>query len=223
MDSRAVTILTPTTGRPSLLTLIDSVDRQIGSGPITHLLLWDDKREPEAPEPESLECSHRWSLVMPGGFGKMGNAPGSALRALGLIAAVTPWVTFADDDVHWDSDHLASLLTAASGRRWSSTLRRVWASPTEMLGIDRFESVGDDPARRVPYEMLDNNCMLFRRELGSQAAALYRETIEYNDDRLMYAHLKVRAGVRGVTGRATVNQICPPRLTEFFRKNCSIA
>ena len=47
-------------------------------------------------------------------------------------------------------------------------------------------------------------------------------TKEYNDDRMMYAFLKQYAGQPGKTGTATVNQICPVRLEQFFRMNCSL-
>jgi hypothetical protein len=216
-----VTIITPTTGRQSLLRLIDSVDAQEGGIPVMHLLLWDDKREPGAPTPEQLAAPDRTCTVLPDGFGRFGDAPGSAMRALGLIWATTPLITFADDDVWWDRAHLRNLVTATEGRSWASTLRRIWSPDGNLLGVDRFESVGDDPGRRVPYEMCDNNCMMVRREHAVAAAPLYRETRLYNDDRLMYAFLKQHAGPRGRTNEPTVNQISPDRLVPFFRGNCS--
>jgi hypothetical protein len=216
-----LTIITPTTGRPSLLRLIESVQSQDAGVARMHLLLWDDKREPGGATPEQLEASDRTSLVLPNGFGRFGDAPGSALRSIGLMLATTPWVTFADDDVWWDRSHLSAMLEAANGRNWASTLRRVWAPAGEMIGVDRFESVGDDSGRRVPHEMCDNNCMMFMRPFGVAAAPLYRETRQYNDDRLMYAFLKQHAGPRGRTGVPTINQVCPERLVAGFRANCS--
>ncbi len=85
-----ITVITPTTGRKSLLELIASIDAQQTSVRIKHLLLWDDKREPESPEPDELTSEVRWSLVMPDGFGRMGDAPGSALRSIGLLAGDDP-------------------------------------------------------------------------------------------------------------------------------------
>ncbi len=216
-----LTIITPTTGRPSLLRLLDSVRGQDAGVAVMHLLLWDDKREPGGPAPAQLQAPDRMNVVLPDGFGRFGDAPGSALRAVGLIWATTAWVTFADDDVWWDRNHLRALLAAAGSGQWASTLRRVWSPAGVELGVDRFESVGDDPQRGVPYEMCDNNCMMMRRPLGAAAAPLYRETREYNDDRLMYAFLKRHAGPRGRTGIPTINQVCPERLVGFFRANCS--
>jgi hypothetical protein len=69
--------------------------------------------------------------------------------------------------------------------------------------------------------MVDNNCLLFRREWGVAAAAQYRETRAYDDDRRMYALLKAQAGPRGRTGRPTLVHTCPERLVPFFREFCS--
>ncbi|HTW73485.1 MAG TPA: glycosyltransferase [Steroidobacteraceae bacterium] len=216
-----LTIITPTTGRRSLLRLIESVRSQDAGVAVVHLLLWDDKREPGGPTPAQLEAPDRMNIVLPKGFGRFGHAPGSALRSIGLIWATTDWVTFADDDVWWDRSHVRVMLEAAAGHNWASTLRRVWSPAGAVLGVDRFESVGDDPQRRVSYEMCDNNCMMVQRSFGVAAAPLYRETRHYNDDRLMYAFLKRDAGPRGRTGTPTINQVCPERLIEFFRLNCS--
>lgn len=101
------------------------------------------------------------------------------------------------------------------------TLRTIWTAAGERLGVDRFEAVGDDITRRAPYETMDNNCLVFARELGVGAAWMYRETRHYNDDRLMYEFLKKYAGPRGRTDRATIHQICRDRLIDMFRSNCS--
>lgn len=216
-----ITIITPTLGRPSLDILIGSIEAQSEAGAAFHLLLWDDTRDAKAKPPEAYNGANRLSLVLPGALGRNGNAPGSPLRAVGLMAAAADWVTFADDDVRWEPDHLTALFAAAKEKNWASTLRTVWSPLGERLGVDRFQSVGDDPGRRVPDEMCDNNCMIFRRDLGSAAAVLYRETKDYNDDVLMYRFLKANAGPRGRTGMPTVHHTCPEWLVEFFRQNCS--
>jgi hypothetical protein len=216
-----VTVITPTTGRSSLVDLIASIDKQEGGVRIKHLLLWDDKRAPNSPDPLSFSCENRMSFVMPDGFGRFGNAPGSALRSVGLLLATSPWVTFADDDVRWDPIHIGVLLQAAAGLYWASTLRRIWTPSREYIGVDRFESVGDDPSSLAGREMCDNNCMLFRREFGVSAASIYRETTEYDDDRLMYEFMKRYAGRRGRTGIPTIHHLCPPRLVDMFRQHCS--
>ena len=218
----SLTVITPTIGRECLERQIASFEAQQGGIEIFHLLLWDDYRSPAARNPESYNAPNRFSIVAPPGSGRNEAAPGGILRALGLMAARTDLVTFADDDVWWEPDHAASLVACLSGGlRWGSTLRKIWTPDGRCLGVDRFESVGDDPGRLVPYEMCDNNVMVFERELGVHAAAGYRMTTEYNDDRLMYEFLKTRAGPRGRTQHPTINHICPDFLIDFFTEFCT--
>jgi hypothetical protein len=214
-----ITVITPTTGKASLLKLIESIDRQTVPGQTFHLLLWDDYRDSDL-DPFSLNGPTRFSIVAPPGSGRNGQAPGSLLRSIGLMAARTPWVTFADDDVWWDLDYLETVLPAMGDAQWITLLRKIYTAQGEYLGVDRFESVGDAPTRRVPYEMCDNNTMLFRREYGVRAAHIYRETDQYNDDRLMYSFLKDMVSKKFRVESAKINHICPAKLEEFFRRNC---
>lgn len=236
MDT-AITIITPTTGKDSLFNLIESVKAQ--EMPVEHILLWDDKREgiydgtanlAQTQNPKDLEQDKYWkefnylikSIVIKGSMVE-GNALGSALRAIGLMIAKSNFVTFADDDIIWEKDHLSSMLKAIEGKEWAFCKRRIWTKlpdgQFEYLGVDEFESMGEDS--KTPYKMVDNNCMIFKRRFGTSAAVLYRETREYNDDRLMYGFLKKHAGEPGKTGIATVNQVCPQRLINFFKTNCT--
>jgi hypothetical protein len=230
-----ITVITPTTGKPGILKLIDSLIEQ--ETPVEHILLWDDMREGEFLYPSLLtntvlhpdhlkgvvneKAKEHYSLnnIIIKGSMVQGSAAGSALRAVGLMAAKTPYVAFADDDTWVDSDHYEKLLKAIDGKKWAYTLRRIWEDNNNEIGVDRFESIGDKSD--LPYDLVDNNCMLVSRRYGTSAAVLYRETKEYNDDRLMYSFLKEHAGEPGETDEATVNQICPQRLIRMFEANCS--
>jgi hypothetical protein len=231
MEDIPITVITPTTGKDSLKKLCASLETQSVSW--VHILLWDDKREGEFlyPNPQTYKvksprnmdsCTdkgRRFSIKIPG---KMVQtiAAGSALRAIALMAAQTPYVTFADDDVWYEPNHLENLLEAVQGKEWAYCRRKIWASDNDYIGIDNFESVGDSSERKVPYEMVDNNTMIFARRFGTSGAVLYRETTEYNDDRLMYGFLKKHAGEPGRSVEATVNQICPKKLEKMFREYC---
>jgi len=230
-----VSVVTPTTGKDSLFNLIESMSKQ--GVPINHILLWDNKREgrfsPTSEgkmSPEELNKENYWTdyhylvtnIILNGEL-TQGTACGSALRAVGLMAANTEFVTFADDDVVWEDNHLISMLEAIDGKNWAYCKRKIWNETEnkefEYIGVDEFESVGEEA--KTPYKMVDNNCMMFKRRFGSSAACLYRETKDYNDDRLMYGFLKQYAGIPGKTNQATVNQVCPKRLVGFFRTNCT--
>jgi hypothetical protein len=211
-----VTVITPTTGKAGLKKLKESLRFQ--KVPYLHLLLWDDVRDQQADDPFVYQDKSTLSICL---RGKMvqGVAAGSALRSVGLMAASTEYVTFADDDVWFDENHLSSLVEAIDGKNWAFSLRKIYSPAGQYIGVDRFESIGDQS--KLPYQLVDNNTNMFRRRYGAAAAHLYRETREYNDDRLMYAFLMKYAGRPGRTGLATVNQACPGRLEQFFRMNCA--
>ncbi len=221
-----VTVITPTTGKPSLKNLIDSIQAQ--KIPCIHITLWDDKRHlgQDYIDPTSLylNCLRNHMPICVNASTVKGNAFGSALRAIGLMAAQTEYVTFADDDVVWQENHLEKMLDSIKENNWVITKRRIWTKigeeGYECLGVDDFESVGEEA--KTPYKMVDNNCMLFKRRYGTSAAVLYRETEQYNDDRLFYSFMMKYAGPYSKTGEATINQICPDRLSDFFRKNCTL-
>lgn len=216
INTPQITVISPTTGKESLSRLIGSLRKQ--SIPYTQVLLWDDGRDEKAGDPLSYEDHCTQSVIIKGRL-VQGIAPGSALRAIGLMVASTPYVTFADDDVWFDDDHFESLMSAVKGRNWAFSLRKIYSPAGEYIGVDRFESVGEQG--KTPHKMVDNNSNLFKREFGVGAAHLYRETRQYNDDRLMYAFLKKHAGRPGKTKRATVNHLCPPHLEQGFRNYCS--
>lgn len=140
------------------------------------------------------------------------------------MLANTEWVTFADDDVWWEPTYLKEIKQHIDEfDNWLSVTRRIWSPDTnKVIGVDRFESVGDSPERKVSYEMCDGNTMIFRRAFGVFASHLYRETTMYNDDRLMYNFLKNNAGKRKSIDKVLINQICPERLINFFKNNCSL-
>jgi len=229
-----VTIITPTTGKDSLFRLIDSIIEQ--KTPVCHILLWDDvkvgkfksfedsKMRPSDLENKYSEQYNYYNIINIDIKHKMTNgiACGSALRSIGLMSAFTSLVTFADDDVTWDSNHLCQMINAIQNKNWAYCKRKIWNElengKIEYIGVDNFESVGENA--KTPYKMIDNNSMIFKRELGTLAAYFYRETTEYNDDRLMYDFLKKHAGEPGKTDSASVNQICPKRLYKFFKDNC---
>jgi hypothetical protein len=231
MSNQKITIITPATGGGNLNRLFESLDNQ--TIPWVHILLWDNKREQDYlyPNPITMKVLNpydittnkencvRYSVVIPDDMVN-GTASGSSLRAVGLMLANTSYVTFADSDVWFENCHLETLLKAIDGKNWAYCKRKIWTE-TEYIGVDDFESVGDSPTKKVPYEMVDNNCMIFARKFGVSGACLYRETTSYNDDRLYYAFLKKYAGEPGKTNLATVNQVCPQRLENMFKSYCT--
>lgn len=229
-----ITVITPTTGKKSLFKLIKSIWSQ--GVPVCHIILWDANKSKyfkhrfsvnyfdEYVEEKSMYRNYIPININMKANVVQGNAKGSALRAIGLMAANTDLVTFADDDVEWENNHLLSMLEIIENKNsnWCYCKRKIYCrgrSQLEYLGIDNFESVGEDA--KTPYKMVDNNCMMFRRSFGVIGSVMYRETKDYNDDRLMYNFLKENAGDPAKTNMATIKQICPQNLEMFFRTNCT--
>ena len=170
----SLSIISPTTGKDSLFALIESIIKQKNSIPIVHYLIWDDKREGKfinEMKPDDIGTDIKWgsgyiinNIVLKGKRIK-GEALGSSLRAIGLISADSELVTFADDDITWEANHVETMLPMFQTSLWGFCKRRIWTTDNkiECLGVDNFESVGEDA--KTPYKMVDNNCMMFRREL----------------------------------------------------------
>ena len=168
-----------------------------------------------------LDDADTYSIVIPGRF-IQSSAAGSALRAVGLMAAQGDYVTFADSDVWYEPGHLKHLLGLVHDCDWAFCRRRIWKSDGSYLGVDNFESVGESPDRQVDYVLVDNNTMIFARHLGVAGAAMYRQTTEYNDDRLMTRFLYAQGGNHRETRKATINQVCPAHLEQMFETHCDL-
>ena len=228
MDNKStITVITPTTGRNSLKNLMETIISQNINIRINHLILWDNFRNGEIDPKHNLFVGMSpnykpTNIVIDDNFVN-GEAKGSSLRAVGLMLANTEYVTFSDDDVMWEKNHISTMLEAIKDKNWCYCRRKIWTeledNSYEYLGVDEFESVGEEA--KTPYKMVDNNCMMFKRRYGVSASPLYRETLEYNDDRLFYNFMKQYAGEAGKTTLPTINQVCPSKLVDFFRAGCT--
>lgn len=228
MEGKRITVITPTTGKlKGLEDIIDSISAQENSDEIYHLILWDDYREKGAKDPEYYnKPGERYSIYIPG---NLGNNCAQNLRPMGLMAAQTPWVTLKDDDIWMDDDFYSIVRENImdAGYDWGAVRRKVYHPETgELIGKDRFESVGDSnediSPNRVDYEMLDGNVTVFKREYGVYAAPLYREVPKgfYGDDRLMYNYLKENSDNYKLLTDYVINQTCPDKLIDMFVNNC---
>jgi len=222
IKNKKLTVITPTSGRTSLNKLIESIRSQNNSEEIYHIILWDDFRHDSDinKKPEEFNNDYILSIYVPG---DLGNPYGSHLRAVGLMLAQTPWVTFADDDVWWEPNHYETLnIIINGGYEWGGVRRNIWNPYNNTrIGVDNFESVGDSPTRKVPYEMLDGNTMIFKREYGVYASPVYREIETYDDDRRMYNYLKECSNSYKLLETPTINQVCPNKLVNMFQTLCN--
>jgi len=223
-----LSVITPTIGEKYLQNLQASLIRQDKNIDINHIVLWNNyviKERESDPVAGTTFISDNVSvtnIILPFMFNN-GEAKGSSLRAVGLMIANSEYVTFADSDIMFEENHFSTMLDAIKDKNWAYSKRKIWSkfseNQFEYLGVDNFESVGEEA--KTPYKMIDNSSMIFKRRFGSSAAPLYREITTYSDDREFYQFLMKYAGEPGKTNLATVNQICPDKLIEFFRQNCT--
>ncbi len=220
-----ITVCTTTTGNPDGLSrLLDSIEAQ--GIPVTHLLLWDGKRHPDAKDPAYYESKRRHSIVFPNGqFAPINPAQefsvGPSPMGLGMLLAKTKWLTWADDDVWWEKGHIEALVPTLTDPAYAYTLRRVWHKG-ECLGVDRAESVGHHLPRKFSYAMTDSNTMLVRRDLAINILPHIMATAGYDGDRIMYQQMRLMYGDAHFTWRATINQECPERLAQHFQSCCEL-
>lgn len=233
MDKPLLTVITPTNGRDCLFLLIESLKKQ--KLPIKHLILWNNDRDGKFLFPSSENTNKKLSPLSPYSLDIKkdhyasnniileGNLTNSSLKGVGLMIADSNFVTFADDNVMWEENHALSMINSIKANNWVYCKRRMWAKlpdeSYEYLGVDEFESIGE--GAKTEYKTIDNNCIIFRRRIGSSMSVSFREAKE-NDDRIMYDFLKKYGGEYSESNSETVNVVCEERLIEFFRSNCTI-
>jgi hypothetical protein len=226
-----LSIITPTTGGESLNNLKKTLMRQGPDIIINHFVIWDsmrtviDRDDQDSYMQGIIKISPSYNIINIELLGEYtnGDARGSAQRSIGLMCANTEYVSFADSDIMFEDNHFKAMLEAIKDKNWAYSRRKIWTrlpdGTYEYLGVDNFESVGEEA--KTPYKMVDNSSLIFRRRFGVSAAPLYREITTYNDDREFYQFLMKYAGEPGKTNLVTVNQICPNKLVDFFRNNCT--
>lgn len=219
MADAVFTIVTPTVGRQSLLRLKDVLKCE--TVPYIHLILFDDKRCDGALDPGDLEDARTfcYELRHPLYAGKSSRTD-VWLRAVGLTMARTPYIKCCDDDTWPEANHLERVLQfmQANGLDFTYCLRRMWTRSGELIGIDRFEAIGD--VNRFGYRLLDNSSLFYNRK----AAAILREVFLthqfYGDDRYTYDPLAAQCkGMR--LDEVLTNHMAQPELENFFRQHCS--
>lgn len=130
----AYSIVVPTIGRPSLLALLESIERAQGQLP-ERIVLVDDRRNPSPLDfgRKPLAIAERIVVLCSGGRGPAG------ARNLGWRATSTPWVAFLDDDVlvtpSWRRD-LAHDLDTAQASTGGITARISVPLPTDRRPTD---------------------------------------------------------------------------------------
>jgi len=221
MDS--ITIITPTIGRPSLIKLIESLMNQ--NIKITHLLMWDKKREENGYNPydsrfekyeKENENYHIYHYVIdhPVTIGRKDNY----LRCVGLTLSNTEYITQIDDDCwieeNWLSRAINNMITQKFTYCFCS--RKLWKNEEEILGIDNYESIG--VKNKFGYHLIETNSLVFHKDILDKIFMITYKYNDYGHDKLIGEYL-----VNNIDGMfdttVGLNQIVPDFLLEFHKQS----
>lgn len=143
----------------------------------------------------------------------------SYLKSIGLITANTDYVTFADDNIIWEENHLITMLDLIQNNKWVVCKKRIWTT-TESGEYEYLGEYDLSPYFDNNKILVDNNCIMFRRKYGSSSACIFRENKLNNDNTQMFDFLSKHAGFPGLTKNATINWVCNNKVADYFRNAC---
>jgi hypothetical protein len=212
------TIITPTMGNQSLLKLKESLKHE--TIPFIHLVIWDTRRVENAIRPEDIEDSHTFSYVMRHPYFEMPNQRNDVhLRALGVTMTNTPYVTWKDDDVTVEPNHLAKIISYISRNKLDYTFckRRMLEQSGEIIGIDDFESTGEP--NKFGYTLIDNSSLYAKLETARKLGVNFLNHETYGDDRYTMGFLDSIKARGSRFQEVLVNHTAKPALVTFFKSN----
>lgn len=211
-----VTVVTASTGRPSLIQCVQSVANQVGfNGQVQHLIFAD------GPEAHSKVKQIRYNasiksieldvIELPRAVGK-DRWNGHRMYAAGSFLAEGEYVMFLDDDNTIDQHHISDCLAAVQGGKygWTYSLRKIVDKNGVILCNDDCESLGPDYPTVLNQEdrLVDVNCYFIHKKLAVYVSPIWhrkaREQGVPEVDRALVQVLKQATPSVG-TGKYTVN------------------
>lgn len=213
------TIVTPTTGRRSILNLKEALKRERLN--YVHLIMMDSKREVDSLEPCDLEDDRTFVYDIKHPLYPEPDARMDVyLRAIGIMMARTPYIRCCDDDVWPEPDHLTTITKFMESHNLDFTwcYRRMLTRELEPLGVDKFEAIGE--INRFGYNLLDNSSIFFNKKASNVLAQVFLKNPVYGDDRLTWNPLHKFCQGKLIPEVLT-NHMCQPELETFFRENCT--
>lgn len=208
-----VMVITPTTGKDTVLKAIQSVmDQTVKT---EHLVVFDGQ---EARDKFPLSfIDGRTFLTLPENVGGNGWYGHRVYAAMPLMVNAD-YILFLDEDNWFEPNHVETLINKIKSKdlMWSYSLRRIVDESGEFLCEDDCESLGRWPTfYDHMLNFVDTNCYCFRRDyLVSVAHHFYGQ---WGQDRVFYKEIAKALPSFGCTGEATVNYRAPERLHQMFK------
>jgi hypothetical protein len=219
MSQPIFTIITPTMGNRSLLKLKESLKYE--TTPFIHIIIWDLHRvEENALKPEEVEDSRTFSYVMRHPYFEMPNQRNDIhLRSLGIQMTNTPFVTWKDDDVTVEPDHLVKIFSYMTRNKLDYTYckRRMLEPSGAVIGVDNFESTGEPT--KFGYTLIDNSSLYVRLETARRLSLNFMNHEIYGDDRYTKEFMDSIKARGSCMPEVLVNHTAKATLVDFFKLN----
>jgi glycosyltransferase involved in cell wall biosynthesis len=218
-----IMVITPTTGKNTLLKAIESVRNQTiktehlvvvdGNGDIytrfANMLL--NKISPNYDNPLQF-------IPLPENVGGNGWYGHRVYAAMPLLVNAD-YILFLDEDNWFEPNHVETMINKIKSKdlMWAYSLRRICDESGQYVCDDDCESLGRYPTfYDHALNFVDTNCYCFRREyLVTVAHSFYGQ---WGADRPFYKSASTALPAFGCTGEATVNYRAPERLLKMFRE-----
>ena len=210
-----VMVITPTTGKQTLMKAILSVSQQ--TIPVEHLIVADGCfREVDWAIGAYTFPANITLMGLPENVGADGWYGHRVYAAMPLMVNAD-YILFLDEDNWFEPNHVETMINKIKSKdlMWAYSLRRICDERGEYVCDDDCESLGRYPTfYDYSVNFVDTNCYCFRREfLVTVAHHFYGG---WGADRPFYKATSAALPSFGCTGEATVNYRAPERLLKMF-------
>jgi len=214
-----VMVITPTTGKETVVKAIESVTNQSIDIPVEHLVVFDGTRaESDFFMLEDGMHGCPTFMTLPENVGG-GGWYGHRVYAAMPLMVNADYILFLDEDNWFEPNHVESMIEKIKSKdlMWSYSLRKICDEDGNYICDDECESLGRWP---VFYDhtlnFVDTNCYCFKREYLVHVAHHFYG--QWGQDRPFYKAVSKQLPAFGCTGEATVNYRAPARLHDMFQE-----
>jgi glycosyltransferase involved in cell wall biosynthesis len=215
-----VMVITPTTGKETVVQAIESVANQTVK--TEHLLVIDGGTAELKYNNIADGENYPTIITLPENVGG-GGWYGHRVYAAMPLMVNADYILFLDEDNWFEPNHVETMIAKIKSKdlMWSHSLRKIINERDEYVFDDDCEALGRYPAfYDHTLNFVDTNCYCFRREyLVGVAHNFYGQ---WGADRLFYKAVAKALPSFGCTGEATVNYRAPERLMKMFEEGNAV-
>ena len=211
-----VMVITPTTGKDTVVKAIESVNNQTVF--TEHLIVIDGAKAAGELANIKYDWTRTLAMQLPENVGGNGWYGHRVYAGMPLMVNAD-YILFLDEDNWFEPNHVETMINKIKSKNlmWAYSLRRINDESGQYVCDDDCESLGRYPTfYDSTLNFVDTNCYCFRREyLVTVAHSFYGQ---WGADRPFYKAASTNLPAFGCTGEATVNYRAPERLLEMFRE-----